>query len=152
MTLIGATTENPYFEVNSALLSRAQVYELEALSEETLRGVVRRGAEALGAEVSPEVEELIAARAGGDARNALEHPRARRRDRARGGRRRSRSVTSTTRRASARSLYDKGGDAHYDFDLGLDQVDARRRRAGVDLLPRGDARGRRGPRASSRGG
>ena len=31
MTLIGATTENPYFEVNSALLSRAQVYELQAL-------------------------------------------------------------------------------------------------------------------------
>ncbi|HEY8633844.1 MAG TPA: AAA family ATPase, partial [Candidatus Dormibacteraeota bacterium] len=34
ITLIGATTENPYFEVNSALLSRAQVYELEALSVE----------------------------------------------------------------------------------------------------------------------
>ena len=41
VTLIGATTENPYFEVNSALLSRAQIYELEPHSVETLRGVVR---------------------------------------------------------------------------------------------------------------
>src|SRR5207245_11705132 len=71
VTLIGATTENPYFEVNSALLSRAQIYELEPHSIETLRGVVRRGAAALDAAVSDEVEEMIATRAGGDARNAL---------------------------------------------------------------------------------
>src|SRR5213596_1353920 len=71
VTLIGATTENPYFEVNSALLSRAQIYELEPHSIDTLRGVVRRGAAALDAEVSDEVEEMIATRAGGDARNAL---------------------------------------------------------------------------------
>jgi putative ATPase len=71
LTLIGATTENPYFEVNSALLSRAQVYELSAHSEETLRGVVRRGAAALGTDVPADVEELIARRSGGDARNAL---------------------------------------------------------------------------------
>jgi len=44
LTLIGATTENPYFEVNSALLSRTQIYELEAHSVDTLREVVRRGA------------------------------------------------------------------------------------------------------------
>ena len=45
LTLIGATTENPYFEVNSALLSRTQVYELEPHSEETAaRGrAARRG-------------------------------------------------------------------------------------------------------------
>src|SRR6059036_2163176 len=42
VTLIGATTENPYFEVNSALLSRCQIYELEPHSIETLEGVVRR--------------------------------------------------------------------------------------------------------------
>src|SRR5919197_3408769 len=42
LTLIGATTENPYFEVNSALLSRTQIYELEPLSEEQLEQVVRR--------------------------------------------------------------------------------------------------------------
>src|SRR5919201_7041872 len=71
VTLVGATTENPYFEVNSALLSRTQIYELEPLSVETLRGVVRRGAAELDAELSDEVEEMIARRAGGDARNAL---------------------------------------------------------------------------------
>src|SRR3954465_16060568 len=60
VALIGATTENPYFEVNSALLSRAQVYELEPHSLEVLRGVVRRGAEALDVKLSPEVEEQIA--------------------------------------------------------------------------------------------
>src|SRR5512133_880997 len=43
ITLIGATTENPYFEVNSALLSRSQVYELEPLSVEELETVGRRG-------------------------------------------------------------------------------------------------------------
>src|SRR3954449_2726012 len=51
VALIGATTENPYFEVNSALLSRTQVYQLEPLSEEDLRVIVARGAEALGIEV-----------------------------------------------------------------------------------------------------
>src|SRR6266702_1301116 len=44
LTLIGATTENPYFELNSALLSRTQLYELEALTGEQLQEVVRRGA------------------------------------------------------------------------------------------------------------
>ncbi len=55
LTLIGATTENPYFEVNSALLSRCQVVELEALSEEELGEVVRRGAAAIGAEAPGEI-------------------------------------------------------------------------------------------------
>jgi len=47
VTLIGATTENPYFEVNSALLSRVQIYELQPLGEEELRTIIIRGAEAL---------------------------------------------------------------------------------------------------------
>jgi putative ATPase len=71
VTLIGATTENPYFEVNSALLSRCQIYELEPLGEEELRVIVERGVEALGAELPEEVAALVARRAGGDARNAL---------------------------------------------------------------------------------
>jgi putative ATPase len=69
ITLIGATTENPYFEVNSALLSRTQVYELEALSVEELETVARRGAAELGAELPDELLRLIATRAGGDARS-----------------------------------------------------------------------------------
>src|SRR3954452_606847 len=71
VTLIGATTENPYFEVNYALLSRAQVYELEPLSHDDLVTIVRRGADDIGAVVAPELEALIARRAGGDARSAL---------------------------------------------------------------------------------
>jgi putative ATPase len=114
LTLIGATTENPYFEVNSALLSRTQIYELEAHSPETLRTVVRRGGAELEVEVTPEVEELIAQRAGGDARNALNIL----------------ELTAETASAAGEPIaaahvedaarkrplaYDKGGDRHYDF-------------------------------------
>jgi putative ATPase len=71
VTLIGATTENPYFEVNSALLSRCSVYELEPLSEADVQEVVARGAAELGARVQQEVAVEISRRAGGDARTAL---------------------------------------------------------------------------------
>src|SRR5436190_2995890 len=71
VTLIGATTENPYFEVNSALLSRCQVYELEPLSPEDLEVVARRGLEALGASMPDDLVTRVSIRAGGDARNAL---------------------------------------------------------------------------------
>src|SRR5947208_3816927 len=67
VTLIGATTENPYFEVNAALLSRSQVYELEPLSDEELQELVRRGATELGVEVAEELVASIATHAGGDA-------------------------------------------------------------------------------------
>src|SRR5207247_7989248 len=60
VTLIGATTENPYFEVNSALLSRTQIYELEPLSEEELATVVERGAVELGIDLSPDLAQLVA--------------------------------------------------------------------------------------------
>jgi putative ATPase len=75
VTLIGATTENPYFEVNSALLSRARVYELEPLSADEVRGLleraVARGECAPAAEVAPDALSFLAQRAGGDARIAL---------------------------------------------------------------------------------
>ncbi|HEY2159987.1 MAG TPA: AAA family ATPase, partial [Solirubrobacteraceae bacterium] len=74
LTLIGATTENPYFEVNSALISRVQVYELEALSAAAVRVLLDR-ALALGecgsATVSEEALDFLASRSGGDARTAL---------------------------------------------------------------------------------
>jgi putative ATPase len=72
VTLIGATTENPYFEVNPALLSRCTVIELEALTPAELARVVERGAAALEVEVTEEVVDEIARRAGGDARTALQ--------------------------------------------------------------------------------
>ena len=72
VTLIGATTENPYFEVNQALLSRCTVIELESLTEDELGVVVARGAQALGTVVPADVAATIARRAGGDARTALQ--------------------------------------------------------------------------------
>src|SRR5947208_4076883 len=71
VTLIGATTENPYFEVNSALISRTQVYELEPLSHDELAVVTRRAADELRLSVSPDLVDTIATRAGGGARSAL---------------------------------------------------------------------------------
>src|SRR6266496_2141787 len=62
VTLIGATTENPYYEVNSALISRTQVYELEPLTEEELAEIVRRGAGELGTDPTDELVALVARR------------------------------------------------------------------------------------------
>jgi putative ATPase len=114
ITLIGATTENPYFEVNSALLSRSQVYELEPLSIDELATVARRGAAELGAELPDELVELVAARAGGDARSvhnivelALQTAQAS-----------GEPLAETHVEDAARKrplLYDKASDAHYDF-------------------------------------
>src|SRR3954463_12102478 len=114
VTLIGATTENPYFEVNSALLSRCQIYELEPLSEDELALIVRRGADTLEAEVDDALIALVARRAGGDARNALNilelAVQTARADEA--------PVSPDHVEDAARKrplVYDKGGDAHYDF-------------------------------------
>ena len=78
ITLIGATTENPSFEVNAALLSRCKVVRLEALGEPELRALVdraladeARGLGKLPLDVADEVRDVIAREAGGDARRAL---------------------------------------------------------------------------------
>src|SRR3954465_14069791 len=65
VTLVGATTENPYFEVNSALISRTQVYELHELSPEDIAGLLERALETVGRSVSGEVIEFLSARSGG---------------------------------------------------------------------------------------
>ena len=72
VTLIGATTENPYFEVNQALLSRCTVIELEPLTHDELRLVIERGARELDTSPPEKVVTEIAATAGGDARTALQ--------------------------------------------------------------------------------
>ncbi|OYY55560.1 MAG: recombination factor protein RarA [Halothiobacillus sp. 28-55-5] len=73
VTLIGATTENPSFEVNSALLSRAQVYVLKSLTEAELRQLIARAqTQALGALVfTPDAVEALVDLADGDARRLL---------------------------------------------------------------------------------
>jgi putative ATPase len=114
VTLIGATTENPYFEVNSALLSRCTVVELHALSEDELGEIVRRGAAALEVEAPDELVRLVANRAGGDARSALQilelaTDTARAEDTALS----EQHVLDASRKRPL--LYDRKGDQHYDF-------------------------------------
>ena len=111
VTLIGATTENPYFEVNSALLSRSQVYELEPLSDEEVAVVLRRGETELGIELPEEIVALIARKAGGDARTALNilelaHETA-------GGTIEEHHVEDAARKRPL--VYDRAADRHYDF-------------------------------------
>ena len=111
VTLIGATTENPYFEVNSALLSRCQVYELEPLSEAELEVVVRRGEAELGVELPQELAALIARRAGGDARTALNILELA--EETAGG-----AIDEAVIEDAARKrplVYDRAADRHYDF-------------------------------------
>ncbi len=120
VVLLGATTENPSFEVNSALLSRSRVYTLAPLSEEDVRTIVRRAMEderGLGGSVSlePDAEDALVAVSNGDARvalNALElatdaAP-------ARDGKRRI-GLAEIREALQRRSLlYDRAGDQHYD--------------------------------------
>lgn len=116
LTLIGATTENPYFEVNSALISRCQVYELEPLEPADIRQLLDRALAdkergvAGQVTVSPEALELLADRVGGDARAALS---ALERIAAAGG---EAGIPEVEDALQAQAIaYDKGGDHHYDY-------------------------------------
>ena len=71
ITLIGATTENPYFEINSPLRSRSTLFRLEPLLVEDVRILLERGVIAEGAQAQPEALDALATRSGGDARQAL---------------------------------------------------------------------------------
>jgi putative ATPase len=111
ITLIGATTENPYYEVNTALMSRMQLYELEPLSEDELRTIVERGATELGASVGDEARDLAIARSGGDARSALNILEL-------AAETADGEVTTEHVEDAARKrpiVYDKTSDAHYDY-------------------------------------
>ncbi len=121
--LIGATTENPYFEVNGALLSRSVIFELYPLSREDVRELIlravydeKKGMGGYGAQIDEEAVEFLADLAGGDARNALNAVEL--------------AVLTTTPSADGKIhitldvaseciqkrvvRYDKGGDEHYD--------------------------------------
>ncbi|MHB1251273.1 MAG: replication-associated recombination protein A [Acidimicrobiales bacterium] len=71
IVLIGATTENPYFEVNAALMSRSTLWRLNPLSEADIRLLCERGARLRGVQVAEEVLAAITSSADGDARAAL---------------------------------------------------------------------------------
>jgi putative ATPase len=117
LTLIGATTENPYFEVNSALLSRAQVYELQPLEPAQVEELLRRALAdpergiADPPPVSDEALAMLAQRSGGDARVALSALE-RAVERA-GGEVGVAAIEDALQRKAID--YDRQGDRHYDF-------------------------------------
>jgi putative ATPase len=124
ITLVGATTENPSFEITGALLSRLRVFVLEALQPAEIARVVQqavvdesRGLGALGLTLEPAALDLIVTAADGDARRALTALEA---AAATVGRRRARGGTisaDTVRAALQRRLpkYDKSGEEHYNL-------------------------------------
>ncbi len=78
LILIGATTENPYFEVNGALVSRSIIFELKPISQENIESLIRlavtdpeRGMGSYGASIDEDAVHFLADIAGGDARKAL---------------------------------------------------------------------------------
>lgn len=123
LILIGATTENPYFEVNGALISRSVIFELKSLEKEDIKELIHRavydsekGMGAYGATIDDEALEFLAEMSGGDARSALNAVEL--------------AILTTKKNASGELLinievaqeciqkrvvrYDKTGDNHYD--------------------------------------
>jgi len=123
ITLIGATTENPYFEVIGALVSRSRIFQLKSLQDEDIRALLQRALEAeergygsLNVNLDDDAEAHLIRVAGGDARNALNALEL--------------AVESTPKNKGdaihitlevaqdsiqrRAVLYDKDGDAHYD--------------------------------------
>lgn len=124
VSLIGATTENPYFEVNKALISRCTILELKALSCENIENIVKlsiydkeRGLGNYNVEMNEEAIKFIADCVGGDARSALNAVElavktTRKNDKG------IRQVTlETAQECLQRRIlnYDKDGDSHYDI-------------------------------------
>lgn len=123
LTLIGATTENPSFEVNSALLSRARVFTLRALGDDDVARIVERalgdaerGLGAMNVRLEDDAREALVGLANGDARSALStlefavDAAPAREDGVRVVD--ARLVADAMQRRSV--VYDKAGDAHYD--------------------------------------
>ena len=77
LILIGATTENPYFEVNGALISRSHIFQLHPLSKEDIKKLIHKavysenGMGAFDADIDEDAEDFLSDMASGDARNAL---------------------------------------------------------------------------------
>jgi putative ATPase len=120
VTLIGATTENPYFEVNSALLSRTQLYELHPLTPEQTRTLLDRALAdpergiADPPAVSEEALDLLAGRSGGDARTALSALE--RAVEAARGTDRAVDLDAAQDALQRKALsFDRDGDRHYDY-------------------------------------
>ncbi|MGC8832857.1 MAG: replication-associated recombination protein A [Armatimonadota bacterium] len=120
--LIGATTENPFFEVNAPLLSRCRIYTFRPLSAQHIKEILKRaladkerGLGNFGLEVDNEALEHLSNIANGDARVALNALEAAANDAVRTGTRRI-DLQLAEAAAQQRALrYDKSGDQHYDI-------------------------------------
>ena len=115
-TFIGATTENPSFEVNGALLSRAAVYVLKSLSDEDLDELVDRACiqELDGLDFTPEAKAIMIASADGDGRKLLNNLEIVARAAAANGRQEVDEALLATALAENLRRFDKSGDAFYD--------------------------------------
>ena len=120
--LIGATTENPSFEINAALLSRCRVYTLRALTEEQVMGLLRqaladaeRGLGGLHLGAEDIALEMMASYASGDARNALNALEVAARVAEGRGERTITKAMATEALQRRVLLYDKRGEQHYDI-------------------------------------
>jgi putative ATPase len=123
ITLIGATTENPSFELNSALLSRLRVFVLDPLAPDAIAAIVARAQRHLAAEargipeLAPEAIELLARHADGDARRALNATEAVLDHLARTRRSASPVTAAEVAEVLERRIaqYDKVGEQHYNL-------------------------------------
>lgn len=117
-TFIGATTENPSFEVNSALLSRARVYVLQPLSQEELQELISRAIQTMGSAgsltFSPEACSQLAAWADGDARRVINAVEVVAESALDAGRDTVDTDWLETSLSQNLRRFDKGGDAFYD--------------------------------------
>lgn len=110
LILIGATTENPSFAVNSALLSRTKVVVLERLAQEDLEKIIKNGAKELNLKISDKTISLIAHLANGDARSGLNILEA--------CSKQNKKITDELVKeviANPNLLYDKNGEEHYNI-------------------------------------
>jgi putative ATPase len=121
ITLIGATTENPYFSLNTPLLSRCLLLRLEALDESAVRGVLMRalddadrGLGKLGLSIDDDALDHLVEIAGGDARVALTGLEAAALATESAGRSRVDRETAADAVQKKAIVYDRQGDAHYD--------------------------------------
>jgi putative ATPase len=116
VTFIGATTENPSFEVNSALLSRAQVYVLKPLQHEDLQAMIERALalELPGLQLDADARQALASQADGDGRRLLNLLEQCQMAAQAAGRRQVDAAFLAEALAAAGRRFDKGGDQFYD--------------------------------------
>lgn len=123
ITLIGATTENPYFEVNSALISRSVIFQLEPLHKEDIKVLIQRavydkeqGMGAIDGEIEESALDFLSEVAGGDARHALNAIELALLTTERGNDGKVHITLSVAEECIQRRVvrYDKNGDNHYD--------------------------------------